>query len=318
MKRSAFVLLTALAACADTNDLDGGGGSTPATASGGDAAVTSTGDTTSAKTAAAADASSGQGTGGSAPNDCPRARVQTEGGEVLNVRPSASTAEAPIGTLHNNQIVDVVDRVSGETIDGNDVWFSIHTDELDGFVFSGFAVCTMEMPPDLMPPAAFYAPFECGRTANVTQGNNGATSHYGRTRYAFDFGLPLETPLLAMADGIVLFTFDETGPGDNCYNGGGPECAAFSNYVSLLHGDGTTTIYKHLNAVTVTIGEFVPRMGQVGLSGSTGYSTGPHAHVMRQEECGEANCQSVPLAFAEVGGSGVPETGDAVTSENCP
>lgn len=31
------------------------------------------------------------------------------------------------------------------------------------------------------------------------------------------------------------------------------------------------------------------------------------AHVMRQENCGVANCQSIPLKFAEVAGGDVPQ-----------
>jgi len=39
---------------------------------------------------------------------------------------------------------------------------------------------------------------------------------------------------------------------------------------------------------------------------------------MRMEDCGANNCQSIPLAFADVGGDGVPNTGEMVTSQNCP
>lgn len=69
------------------------------------------------------------------------------------------------------------------------------------------------------------------------------------------------------------------------------------------------------NEVQVSIGEFVPQGSTVGLSGSAGYSTGRHAHVMRMAYCGELTCQSIPLAFVE---AGVPVTGQVVTSENCP
>jgi murein DD-endopeptidase MepM/ murein hydrolase activator NlpD len=249
------------------------------------------------------------------PSDCPRIRVIVGSGEVLNVRPTASTVEEPIGSLPNNSIVDVIEEVTGEVIDGTDVWFHITTDTLDGYVFGGFVECTLEEPPELMPPDGFWLPLECGMSANISQGNDGDVSHQGNAFYAFDFALGLNTPLVAIADGIVVHTYAETMPGDPCYAGGGPDCFMYGNLVTLLHGDGSTSLYKHLNEVHVADGELVLRGFPVGLSGSTGYSTGPHAHVARQEDCGEANCQSIPLEFVD---AGVPVTGETVTSENCP
>ncbi|MCX4240943.1 M23 family metallopeptidase [Paraliomyxa miuraensis] len=249
------------------------------------------------------------------PNDCPRVRVMVASGEVLNVRPTPSTAQAPIGTLPNNAIVDVIEEVEGEEIDGITLWFHIATDSLDGYVFGGFAECTFEEPPELLPPDGFWLPLECGMSATISQGNDGGVSHQGNAYYAFDFAIGLNTPLVAIADGVVLHTFAETGPGDPCYAGGGPECFAYGNLVVLLHGDGSTSLYKHLNEVLVADGELVPRGYPVGLSGSTGYSTGRHAHVARQEDCGAPNCQSIPLEFVD---AGVPVTGQQVTSQNCP
>ncbi len=248
-------------------------------------------------------------------DDCPRVQVMVPVGEVLNVRPDPSTANAPIGSLPNNAIVSVLDEVDGESVDGETRWFHVQYLDLEGYISAVFATCTQEDAPELVPPDGFYLPLQCGVQATVTQGNNGATSHNGLHAYAFDFGLGLGTPLVAMADGIVSLIFDETGPGDPCYGGGGPECGPYGNLVIVLHGDGSTSLYKHLNEVHVTPGEFVPRGGILGLSGSTGYSTGRHAHVMRMENCGQFKCQSIPTQFVE---AGVPVTGDVVTSANCP
>ncbi len=66
------------------------------------------------------------------------------------------------------------------------------------------------------------------------------------------------------------------------------------------------------------VGDSVGIGSDVGLSGSTGWSTGRHAHIMRMEDCGGYYCQSVPLAFSDVAGDGVPVSGDTVTSGNCP
>ncbi|WP_434418605.1 peptidoglycan DD-metalloendopeptidase family protein [Nannocystis pusilla] len=243
--------------------------------------------------------------------DCPRLRVMVPAGEVLNVRPSPSTAEEPVATLGNGQLVETVAAVAGEAIDGNSLWYQIAGP--DGFVFSGFVACTTDEPP--APPEGYFLPLACGMSAKITQGNDGGVSHQGKDFYAFDFGLGLGTPLLAMADGTVHHIFDETGPGDPCYNGGGPECGPYGNLVVILHGDNTSSYYKHLNEVHVSLGQVVTRGQTIGLSGSTGYSTGPHAHVMRQENCGQAKCQSIELSFVECG---VPTQGQTVTSMNCP
>ena len=229
-------------------------------------------------TSSGASGSSGSSSSGgdpAIPPDCPRVKVTVMPGNMLNVRPTPSTAGEPVGSLANGAIVDVVALVHGEVVDGSDLWFEITSEDVSGFVFSGFVMCTLEEPPELQPPAGYYLPLECGSNVKIAQGNFGAFSHQGKAKYAYDFSIPIGTPLVAMADGIVQYTYAETDPGEPCYDGGGPECFPYANMVLLFHGDGTDTIYKHLNEVWVSEGEFVERGTVVGLSGSTGYSTGP-------------------------------------------
>jgi hypothetical protein len=252
------------------------------------------------------------------PPDCPRVQVTVMPGNTLNIRPTPSTAGAPLGKLAAGEIVDALALVHGELVDGSDLWFEIATPDITGFVLAAYVQCTTEEPPVLEPPAGFWLPLECGKSAKISQGNFGDFSHQGKAAYAFDFAIPVGTPMVAMADGQVLHTYADTMPGDPCYDGGGPECFPYANLVVLLHGDGTTTLYKHLSEVHVDLGAFVPRGEVVGLSGSTGYSTGPHAHTMRMEDCGATNCQSIPLQFVDVPGDGVPDTDQTVTSMNCP
>jgi hypothetical protein len=253
------------------------------------------------------------GTTGDPLADCPRLRVMVPQDEVLNVRPTPSTAEAPVGKLFNGAIVDTVALVDGETIDGSSKWYEIASPQANGFVFSAFVSCTLDEPPP--EPEGFWLPLECGKQTTVTQGNDGDVSHQGKDFYAFDLGVGLGTPLVAMAAGTVQHIYDQTEPGDPCYDGGGPECGPYGNLVVILHGDNTSSYYKHLSEVHVTVGQPVARAEVIGLSGTTGYSTGPHAHVMRQENCGEPKCQSIPLEFVD---AGVPVSGDLVTSMNCP
>jgi hypothetical protein len=251
------------------------------------------------------------------PADCTQVRVVNTGGETLHVRPDPSTTNAPVGELSSGQTVSTLAIVDGESINGDTTWYQIDAGGgLTGFISGAYADC---VDPNAPPPVAgFMLPLACGTTTTITQGNNGAYSHQGYAYYAFDFGIPRHTPLMAIEDGTVIATSDVVQPGDACWAGGGQECANTVNYVLLQHSDGTASLYMHLDTPTVNVGDAVSRGQQVGFSGGTGWSTGPHAHLQRQGLCGSWWCQSVQTQFADFNSGGIPQTGDTVTSGNCP
>ncbi|MER5280476.1 M23 family metallopeptidase [Streptomyces sp. NPDC002809] len=53
---------------------------------------------------------------------------------------------------------------------------------------------------------------------------------------------------------------------------------AYGNNIVLRMTDGTYTQYGHLSSIGVSVGQSVGGGQQIGLSGSTGNSTGPHLH----------------------------------------
>ncbi|MEU7027661.1 M23 family metallopeptidase [Streptomyces sp. SBR177] len=53
---------------------------------------------------------------------------------------------------------------------------------------------------------------------------------------------------------------------------------AYGNNIVIRMNDGTYTQYGHLSAITVSVGEKVTPGEQIGISGSSGNSTGPHLH----------------------------------------
>ncbi|MEU3204444.1 M23 family metallopeptidase [Streptomyces cyaneofuscatus] len=53
---------------------------------------------------------------------------------------------------------------------------------------------------------------------------------------------------------------------------------AYGNNIVLRMTDGTYTQYGHLSSIGVSVGQSVSSGQQIGLSGSTGNSTGPHLH----------------------------------------
>ncbi|NUK53663.1 peptidoglycan DD-metalloendopeptidase family protein [Streptomyces lunaelactis] len=70
-------------------------------------------------------------------------------------------------------------------------------------------------------------------------------------------------------------TVKSVGPGTVVSAGWG---GAYGNEVVIQHTDGTYSQYAHLSSLSVSSGQNVSGGQQIGLSGSTGNSTGPHLH----------------------------------------
>lgn len=79
-----------------------------------------------------------------------------------------------------------------------------------------------------------------------------------------DFAARTGTPVKAVAAGTVVASDRSSSYGTN---------------VLIKHDDGTYSLYAHLSSKTVFPGAKVPAGRMVGLSGSSGNSTGPHLHL---------------------------------------
>jgi len=78
-----------------------------------------------------------------------------------------------------------------------------------------------------------------------------------------DISTTTGTPIMATADGVVVFSG---------WNGGG------GNVVVIAHGHGFSTYYAHNRKNTVQVGQSVKRGDIIGYIGSTGSATGNHVH----------------------------------------
>jgi murein DD-endopeptidase MepM/ murein hydrolase activator NlpD len=78
-----------------------------------------------------------------------------------------------------------------------------------------------------------------------------------------DFRAPAGSSVVAVGAGTVV----EAGWG-----------GAYGNNIVIRMNDGSYTQYGHLASIGVSVGQSVTPGQQIGLSGSTGNSTGPHLH----------------------------------------
>lgn len=78
-----------------------------------------------------------------------------------------------------------------------------------------------------------------------------------------DIAAPAGTPVRAMAAGIVIFA--------------GPD-GGFGRLIKVFDGHSEVTMYAHLSARYVHVGEIIHKDQLLGRVGDTGYSTGPHLH----------------------------------------
>ena len=130
---------------------------------------------------------------------------------------------------------------------------------------------------------------------------------------AFDVGLPVGTPLLAMTDGIIAAVVADAG----VYTPGGT--GRCGNTVILDGADGARYTYCHLSLVTVAAGTEISAGEPVGLSGGepgtrgAGNTTGPHLHLSVRAY-GQLVCPQ-PMLLGILRQTPIPPT--AVPSTGC-
>ncbi len=141
----------------------------------------------------------------------------------------------------------------------------------------------------------YYFPFKHGTAHRVGQGWNGSFSHRGQNTYAVDFNMDEGTEIYAAREGIVVSLKEDSNIG-----GASARYADHTNYVLVQHSDGSFSNYVHLqyNGALVNKGDTVQVGDVIGLSGSTGVSTGPHLHFDVRIFNTEGKFYSIPFMFS--------------------
>jgi murein DD-endopeptidase MepM/ murein hydrolase activator NlpD len=105
-------------------------------------------------------------------------------------------------------------------------------------------------------PSGFLVrPIVGGRKSQGLHGHNGV-----------DLASSIGTPVMASANGTVI-SAKSSG-----YNGG------YGEMIIISHAGNIQTVYGHLSAVKVSVGQHVSQGEVIGAVGNTGKSTGPHLH----------------------------------------
>jgi murein DD-endopeptidase MepM/ murein hydrolase activator NlpD len=131
------------------------------------------------------------------------------------------------------------------------------------------------------------------RALRIDQGFGGTFSHNDpQNRYAIDFAADIGTPVLAAREGVVMQVendFEKAGLNRERYGGR-------ANFIRILHDDGTMALYAHLKSegAMVRVGQRIRAGQQIGLSGNTGFTTGPHLHFVIQVNRG-MKLESLPF-----------------------
>ena len=112
--------------------------------------------------------------------------------------------------------------------------------------------------------------------SNIT---SGVGPRWGRTHFGLDIGIPTGTTVYAAKDGVITWAgwynenikYAQAGPGLE------DPGAGYGLYIIITHADGTISKYAHLSVIGVSSGHVTAGQA-IGLSGDTGYRSGPHLH----------------------------------------
>jgi len=108
-------------------------------------------------------------------------------------------------------------------------------------------------------------------------------TYKGKPHTGIDYACPTGTEILASADGQVMAaSFDGSG---------------YGNRVIILHPDKKATLYAHLSKMMVTPRQEVKQGDVIGLSGNSGYTTGPHLHFEARKIWWDFSTDQNPVTF---------------------
>jgi len=125
----------------------------------------------------------------------------------------------------------------------------------------------------------------------VTEIVKASESHSGAYEGSIDFATPLNTPILAAADGNVIRVRD-----DSDKYGQEPSFGPDVNYITIEHANNELSEYLHLakDSAFVKSGDIVKSGQQIAVTGLSGWLYAPHLHFMIYDKAPKKfQCKSI-------------------------
>jgi murein DD-endopeptidase MepM/ murein hydrolase activator NlpD len=118
--------------------------------------------------------------------------------------------------------------------------------------------------PEIYFSSGFGLPLYDNRKIGSIYGETRKTGSEVTHHYGVDFTAKVGTPVAAINSGVVQKAYLDS---------------IYGNSVIIDHGQGITTLYLHLNSMSVKAGQKVKKGELIGTVGQTGYASGPHLHL---------------------------------------
>ena len=173
----------------------------------------------------------------------------------LRLRNGSGTQHDAIVTMPVNSLVDILDAPKAG-------WYPIRFNGLTGWASGDY------LAPGAPDPSIAPTPGPQSSSGWQWPLIGPINSYFGPSHpLGIDIGTNrvIGLPIKAAKSGTIIFA-------------GGNPCCSYGYYVIIDHGGGWTSRYGHLSSIGVSLGQQVGGGQQIGLSGNTGYSTGPHLH----------------------------------------
>ena len=146
---------------------------------------------------------------------------------------------------------------------------------------------------------SYLFPYASGSSYRLIQSYGSSLSHTGLEQYALDFYMDVGTPVHAARGGVVARVEESNDKG--CWEKG---CGKNANFVVILHDDGTTGEYYHLqkDGALVDVGQRVSAGQKIALSGNTGHTTMAHLHFAVYRAASWGTTRSISVRFLSIDG----------------